>query len=899
MHRLIVRQVKGAERFVVSHADGRSAEDEATVASPVGWAVVRAGSEGKLSGELRWYLESFLDYPFPPQTTRAEAVEASLEAWGAQAFTALFGAGTGRDFYSDAARSGLEQLHLQIISNDASVLAWPWEALRDPQVGPLATACRIERRLDGIRPVDLPAELPKDHIHILLVTARPYQGDVEYRSLSRPLVDLIEERQLPARVTVLRPPTFDALREHLRGGHYHLVHFDGHGAYGHRGGPESVSGHRLRAHQGRLIFEDEDGAPVPVEAEQLSALLREHRIPMMVLNACQSATHAEGSEDVFASVATALLRAGVRSVVAMAYSLFVSGGRVFLPAFYRRLFETGNPSEAVRAGRQQMFQDKRRLSARGPYPLEDWLVPVLYQLEAPVLPFAARAAAPEAAPGPALPEEARDSENPYGFIGRDGAILALERALRRRPAGILIHGLGGVGKTTLARGLLHWLGATSGLGEGVFWFTFQDIRTSEYVINRLVEGLFGTEAMTAPTAQKLEALIKTLKAHRVLIVWDNFESVSGIPGVIEGHLPPEDRAQLAILLKGLRGGQSKILITSRSEEAWLGREHCFKLPLGGLHGEERWAFCTTILKDLGLSAKQDDQDLADLMALLDGHPLAMRALLPGLAEHSAKRLTDIVEGHLADFPAEDPAQQRLFATLRFVEETLPERLRPLLVPIGLHERYLDADHLEQMAKTAQIPHPRADIDQCLAALGTAGLVHDRGQATYELHPALTGFLRSRLPALGVHAETDAWRRAFVDTLGGLADWAAQQPDHILRGVFHYHEANLQTALELAEALAMHEPIGALLQALGVHAQAQRHLPEAARYYTRLAEHLAQTRGEGEHLAAAYHQLGMIAQEQRDFPTAEAWYRKSLAIEREAGQRTRGGPDLPHTRQHCA
>jgi hypothetical protein len=183
--------------------------------------------------------------------------------------------------------------------------------------------------------------------------------------------------------------------------------------------------------------------------------------------------------------------------------------------------------------------------------------------------------------------------------------------LRRRPAGILIHGLGGVGKTTLARGLLHWLGATSGLGEGVFWFTFQDIRTSEYVINRLVEGLFGTEAMTSPTAQKLETLIKTLKAHRVLIVWDNFESVSGIPGIIEGHLPPEDRAQLASLLKGLRGGRSKILITSRSEETSLGREHCFKLPLGGLHGEERWAFCTTILKDLGLTAKQDDRDLTD------------------------------------------------------------------------------------------------------------------------------------------------------------------------------------------------------------------------------------------------------------------------------------------------
>ena len=39
MHRLIVRQVKGAERFVVSLSNGRSAEDEATVASPREWSV--------------------------------------------------------------------------------------------------------------------------------------------------------------------------------------------------------------------------------------------------------------------------------------------------------------------------------------------------------------------------------------------------------------------------------------------------------------------------------------------------------------------------------------------------------------------------------------------------------------------------------------------------------------------------------------------------------------------------------------------------------------------------------------------------------------------------------------------------------------------------------------------
>ena len=118
-------------------------------------------------------------------------------------------------------------------------------------------------------------------------------------------------------------------------------------------------------------------------------------------------------------------------------------------------------------------------------------------------------------------------------------------------------GSGAWGRPRSPAGSSTGSGRPQGWGEGVFWFTFQDIRTSEYVINRLVEGLFGTEAMTAPTAQKLEDLIKTLKAHRVLIVWDNFESVSGIPGVIEGHLPPEDRAHLAILLKACAADRAR------------------------------------------------------------------------------------------------------------------------------------------------------------------------------------------------------------------------------------------------------------------------------------------------------------------------------------------------------
>ena len=455
MNTLLIRHVESGDppKFqAICPQDARSTETVA-IPSPVGFPV-EGRPNSDLMRELRWYLEGFLDYPFPPETEHAERVRDALRRWGVEAFNKLFGDRRGGEIFNDATREGYESLHLLISSDDPQVLGWPWEALHDPQVGQLAQTCQIERRLNTVRKPDkIGHPWPDNQVNILLVTARPYAADVRYRSISRPLVELIDKQDLPAQVTVLRPPTFESLREHLRErpNHYHIVHFDGHGSYGVNPAP-SGGPHMLQGPEGRLIFEDDQGNPDPITAEQLSVLLRQHHIPAIVLNACQSAMVDQGAKDPFASVAAALLKSGIRSVVAMAYSLYVSGAQEFLPAFYRDLFRTGNVAKAARAGRQRMFQQKDRVCPRGRYPLDDWLVPVVYQQEPFDFSFAAKAKKAKADGGPELPGEARDTENPYGFIGRDGAVLALERAMRRPPAGLLIQGLGGVGKTTLARG---------------------------------------------------------------------------------------------------------------------------------------------------------------------------------------------------------------------------------------------------------------------------------------------------------------------------------------------------------------------------------------------------------------------------------------------------------------
>jgi tetratricopeptide (TPR) repeat protein len=888
---LQIRHLAGSDppRFQVQRlSDGKTSPATDGVPNPVGFPV-EGWPEKLLLPGLRWYLERFLEYPFEPETQHAELVERALKRWGEQAFVALFGGRDAGGWFDAATEEDYANLHLQVVSDEPAVLAWPWEALYDPLAGcRLAQTCQVERRLEKIKDPPKLKKLPKDRVNILLVIARPFERDVRFRSIARPLVEWAAQPEVPAYVHVLRPPTFDRLREHLheKPGFYHLVHFDGHGAYGDRPPAAAPDRHKLQGVvQGRLVFEKADGSPDEITAEQLSDLLREGAVPAVVLNACQSAMVDDRADDPFASVAAALLRAGVRGVTAMAYSLYVSGAQQFLPAFYRRLFETGALADAVRAGRQQMRSRPERVCARGTFPLDDWLVPVLYQQEPPDLKFVKKAPPKEQAAS-RLPEEVQDKGNPYGFVGRDGALLELERALHRPPAGILVTGLGGVGKTTLARGFLHWLEQTGGItGDRVVWLGFADIRSAEYVLNRLGEPLFGGQFAALPAAQKVDVLGQALRQHRFLIVWDNFESARGIAGTaVAGNLPEADTALLRDLLGRLRGGATKVLITSRSPEDWLGPANRYLVRLGGLDGEERWEFANTILRDLGRKAEERrDPAFDDLMKLLGGHPLAMRVVLPRLearpAADLAKALRENIEALKLDTTDENEA--RLFATLRFATEGLPAEWEPLLVLLAQHEGYAVADLLKSMAQAVDASWTPARIDQSLGALATAGMVGEVGSGLWEIHPAVTGFLRSVFRRDVDAAAWEAWSRAFVNVMGSLADHLAPPPLHEQRGLFFLCGQSFHSARDTARQLQMEDAYGAITQALAAYAQNLSDYPTAERLFQELADFCVRT-GREKESAGAIHELGMVAEKRRDYDAADAWYRQSLAVEERLG-----------------
>ncbi len=180
----------------------------------------------------------------------------------------------------------------------------PWELLhangrflvRDGVIAP-------SRSLDAplARP-ELLAELP---LRVLLVVSRPLdlaQLDpaAERQALVGGLRALDEEGAVM--VDLLRPPTFQTLLRAISSGDYHVLHFDGHGAFGRiceeceaLNAPGATQcqrpdcGEPLPPPEGTLAFENPYGGWDSIQAGVWAAALKRSRGQLGLLSACQSA----------------------------------------------------------------------------------------------------------------------------------------------------------------------------------------------------------------------------------------------------------------------------------------------------------------------------------------------------------------------------------------------------------------------------------------------------------------------------------------------------------------------------------------------------------------------------------------------------------------------------------
>jgi hypothetical protein len=263
------------------------------------------------ANELRWYLESYYLWPTGVFKERAERIEAQLPQWGQDLYNAVVATRHVQEALHawQHAAAGAECRFSVLVDSDlpdgsspvaqaaakeaaTGLLALPWELLHDGRsyLFQGQHAVRVRRRLPNryAQPhavTDLP-------IRILLVSPRPenaHTGYIDHRISALPLVEAVESLGKLAELTVLTPPTFPALQQALQRAAaakqpFDVMHFDGHGVYDPKHG------------LGGLCFEDprdiqklHERGMTFVDAREMASVVREHRIPLVFLEACQSA----------------------------------------------------------------------------------------------------------------------------------------------------------------------------------------------------------------------------------------------------------------------------------------------------------------------------------------------------------------------------------------------------------------------------------------------------------------------------------------------------------------------------------------------------------------------------------------------------------------------------------
>jgi tetratricopeptide (TPR) repeat protein len=570
----------------------------------------------------------------------------------------------------------------------------------------------------------------------------------------------------------------------------------GNGAAEVEGRPAMMSGKR----EGVLAFERPGGGDDLIGASKIAAVLAEGKVPVVVLNACQSGAVGKELE---ASVATALLKAGCAAVVAMAYSVYAVAAAEFISAFYESLFAGTSVARAVTAGRRRLSGHDGRPSPRGKMALADWLVPVHYQRREVRFPHA-RTTRPAEAPSldealdeiRAAPPEPVAAQDPLAavdgvFIGRDDLFYGLETAARLQQV-VVLSGPGGTGKTELAKGFARWWRDTGGVDDPrlVLWHSFEPgVATFglDGVINDIGLALLGVDFARLDPPRRLSAVQRLLAQYRALLVWDNFESVREMPDPA-GATPPLDEpgcAALKSFLDWIRDrSRSAAIITSRSPEDWLGQTG--RITVGGLNRAEAAEYADHLLAPFpAAQQRRNRRSFGELLDWLDGHPLAMRLTLPRLETTSPADLLAALQGStprpVPDAPDADRTTS-LAASITYSYAHLSGQARRLLPAVSLFRGVADGDVLTLLSAAEGAPPRFAGISKqewtgVLQDAARVGLLVDLGGRMYRIHPALPGYLaagwQTEEPA-AYDEEREASEQALGAACAAFGDWLTRQ-----------------------------------------------------------------------------------------------------------------------------
>ena len=556
-----------------------------------------------------------------------------------------------------------------------------------------------------------------------------------------------------------------------------VVHLSCHG----RSQPEPV-----------LLLEDDEGAPLQTDAAALFRALQYHLPHLLFVSACESA--APGN--LAAPLAMTLVRAGVAAVLGWDGTVYDHEARDFARELYASLSRQGSLEEAVGAARQAL------LHSTGAQPSRDWHLARLWlgRRGGGVLVGGSRRRLQLSKDhGHKEFLDARRQQSPVAsreaFVGRRRQLQTSLQVLRQgQHAGLLIHGMGRLGKSSLAARIAHRrpdLRPAVVFGHYDALSVMAAIRDACPAAGRIIDAA-RNDLRNAPGM--LEDLLRRVlegpcaqasTGMPILLVIDDLEQIMDEPvdgsGLwrMQATYQPVVRAVLRAF--ALAHTDSRLLLTSRyrftlpdSHGDLAERLYALPLPPMDAAGARKQALRLQASQPVTAASGAEQQQalLTRCLELAQGNP-GLQDLLAGLvlaAPDTATVALDEMAAYLAR--GDLPAQPQVHA---FLENLTLDHLLTLAQPGGGRE-------LLRAMTLFEVAVPQEVVDQLATAAGgtvppllALGLVDRFEDLVTPSQPAvaLNALVKPRVGHLTASERTDLTRRV-LDTL--FACWGGAEGD---------------------------------------------------------------------------------------------------------------------------
>ena len=327
--------------------------------------------------------------------------------------------------------------------------------------------------------------------------------------------------------------------------------------------------------------------------------------------------------------------------------------------------------------------------------LRDWFLPHLYQRGGDLVLAPAGAKKPKGkavvvrrAPAQGVEVGAFPEKPRYGFHGRAAELHTIERRFLKHRA-VLLHAMGGMGKTSLSREGAYWWTAPTGLfPDGACFVSFEQAGGAQRAVQVVGAYFEGAEFEQRSAEEQRKRARELFRTKKVLVVWDNFESV--LPAFQGGEgaelYSDEERQEVYKLFRDWTGedkGHGRLLVTCRPGETGLGT--VCKVELGGLARPDALSLLYKVMLQEGIAGKYDRDALIGLLKALENHPLSIQLVGPHLKDMSPAKIVEDFKLLLDKFKGDADVERNrsLLASLEFSLKRLSKEARESVRWLGL------------------------------------------------------------------------------------------------------------------------------------------------------------------------------------------------------------------------